>query len=258
VVGAPLLLVIFLIPSVAAVAVARRAAARALGLRGVGWLLDGRVDRDTPGFFWRSALVALFGLLASYLFPVVFFVAAMLAGVNAEWSTEVRVAPDKPAEAAGMKTGDRVVSVGGTRVATFADLAAQIGPRAGEPVEVVVLRGSEEVRFSVTPEGPPGKARIGVAPKGKLARGFLSSVAMGITEPFPALVRVARGFVQMATGTTSEELAGPVGIVRESSRAGPSGLGELLYYFGLMMTMVWPFASIAAVVTAPRRARRDT
>jgi regulator of sigma E protease len=250
---APLLLL--LVPSLVAAAVARGLAARALGMKGVGWFFNGSIGNDAAGTSWRSAVVAFASVLASYSLPAFLFAAAFIAGANPVWSTEVTVLPDKPAEAAGMMSGDRVVSIGGTRVAVFADLAPQIAHHGGEPVDVVVLRGSDEMHFTVIPQGLAGRAVIGVKPRGTIPRGALASVAMGFTEPVRVLAAIWRGMANMLVGEQDPQLMGPVGIVRQAADATPSRLGYLLSLVATMITYVWPFTALAAIVTAPRRRR---
>jgi regulator of sigma E protease len=246
-------LLFFLVPSLVAAAVARRLAARALGMNGVGWFFNGSIENDVAAPFWRSSAVAVASVVTSYSVPAVLFALALLAGASAEYSTEVTVMPNGRAETAGMMTGDRVVSVGGTRVTTFAELAPQIAPRSEEPVEVVAMRGPDEMHFTVTPKGPPGKAMIGVKPKGTLPRGFLGSVARGFTEPVRVLAAVAKGVGQMLSGAPEVEMAGPVAIVRAGKEATASGVGPVLYLVAAMIAYVWPFAALTAIVTAPRR-----
>ncbi|MPY94343.1 MAG: PDZ domain-containing protein [Acidimicrobiia bacterium] len=60
------------------------------------------------------------------------------------------VADDSAADLAGVRPGDRVLSVDGEPVVTFADLGSVVSALAGEPVEVVVERGGEELAIHTT------------------------------------------------------------------------------------------------------------
>ena len=61
------------------------------------------------------------------------------------------VSPEGPAEIAGMKAGDRIVRVGGKSVANVYDyMAATRNNKAGDTVEVVVLRDGQEQTLKVT------------------------------------------------------------------------------------------------------------
>src|SRR5262249_1991698 len=105
-------LFVMLLPSLAAAAVARWAAARAVGMRGVRFLFGGSIENADAAGPWRRAAVAGAALAASYLVAGVFFTAGALTGAYSVRTTRVEVLPGKPAAEAGMETGDRVVSIG--------------------------------------------------------------------------------------------------------------------------------------------------
>ncbi len=62
------------------------------------------------------------------------------------------VAAASPAEAAGLKVGDVVISLAGRRIDNIYDYAHALdGLKIGQPVEMIVRRGGETVALSVTP-----------------------------------------------------------------------------------------------------------
>lgn len=64
------------------------------------------------------------------------------------------VSSEGPAERAGLKAGDRILSIGGKKVANVYDyMASTRGNKAGDTVEVVVQRGEKEVTLQVTLAG---------------------------------------------------------------------------------------------------------
>jgi S1-C subfamily serine protease len=64
------------------------------------------------------------------------------------------VSPQGPAEVAGVKAGDRIVRIGGKKVANIYDyMAATRGNNPGDTVEVVILRQAKEVTLNVTLAG---------------------------------------------------------------------------------------------------------
>lgn len=56
-----------------------------------------------------------------------------------------------PAAAAGLKPGDRILSIGGTPVNGVGDVSAAIRPHAGTPLTMVVDRAGQKVDLSLTP-----------------------------------------------------------------------------------------------------------
>ncbi len=59
--------------------------------------------------------------------------------------------PVAPAAEAGVKPGDRIVSVGGTAVSTFAEASAIIQASPGKTLPLVVERGGADVTLQLTP-----------------------------------------------------------------------------------------------------------
>ena len=60
-------------------------------------------------------------------------------------------APAAPAHAAGLEPGDRVVSLDGSQVESWDALTEIVREGAGEPLEIVYLRGGRERTASITP-----------------------------------------------------------------------------------------------------------
>ena len=62
------------------------------------------------------------------------------------------VAPNSPAQQAGLQPGDRVVSVDGRPVATWDELMLGVLPKASQAITLTALRASERIEVSVTPD----------------------------------------------------------------------------------------------------------
>jgi len=76
------------------------------------------------------------------------------------------VAAGSPAEAAGLRVGDLVLSVDGHSVATWDDLEMRVLPRAGRELAIAITRGDERLTVKVAPEavGSFEMGRLGVDP----------------------------------------------------------------------------------------------
>jgi regulator of sigma E protease len=149
-----------------------------------------------------------------------------------------------------------VVSVGGTPVATWEELADGVSRHPGEPVEVVVVRGGEEKRLTVTPARVAGKGRMGITTVQKREQpGIAAAVGIGLAGPAQVLAGVAEGFLSAVRGQREVEAAGPAAIVRETRRQAAQGAGDLLAFVAALLSYVWPLSAIAAVASVPRRAR---
>ncbi len=126
---------------------------------------DARVFYRLP--VWKRIVVMLGGPFMNLLFAVVLF--AILAtgiGVQTATTTVARLSecvpststsqcapsdPQTPAEAAGIRPGDTIVSIDGEPVADFAEASAIIHASPGEQLTFVIERDGAEQTLTVTP-----------------------------------------------------------------------------------------------------------
>jgi len=233
---------------------ARYAVARALGVPGVG--LFSAKGKEPVSRRAIAAIVAA-GAAAVYLVSAALFVAALLVDGQATYGTVVQVIHGRPAEAAGIRDGDRVVTIAGAKVESWDAIAATLHARPGLETEIVVARDGAEVRVVVTPggKGTPGEGKIGIA-----ARPIRSDVSIGaalhrgLEAPIIVLAEVYRALAQRTART---EAAGPVGIVRETAGA---RTGSALATLGSIAAFFWPLGAGLSFIglTGRRRPGRKT
>lgn len=125
---------------------------------------------------WQRALVILAGPLSHFLIAFVLF-SAWVAIVGNPYSSGtpkvtavVRTLNGEPSPAflAGMKPGDEIVRVGTITDPNNDQMVAYTTAHIGEPLQVVVLRGTQRVTLTVTPvraEGEGGEqiGRLGIS-----------------------------------------------------------------------------------------------
>jgi membrane-associated protease RseP (regulator of RpoE activity) len=78
------------------------------------------------------------------------------------------VGKDSAAEEAGLEIGDEVLSIAGVPVEVFNDVGTAVGPRAGDHVDLVVLRDGERLELDATlgqREDEPEKGFLGISPE---------------------------------------------------------------------------------------------
>ena len=127
--------------------------------------VQGTADRKEDGNAadvgkWKSAtpidsiIVAVAGPLGNVVLAVVlaFALAAIPGAKFGEMLAVIgEVPPEGPAHEAGVKAGDRVLSVGGVKVRTWTEMQTEIQISGGSQVEFVVDRGGVETKLSVKP-----------------------------------------------------------------------------------------------------------
>ncbi|HKR93426.1 RIP metalloprotease RseP [Novosphingobium sp.] len=135
---------------------------------------------------------------------------------------------DSPAEAAGLRVGDRIVAVGDADVRSFSDIPRLVQPHPGGKVMITVLRDGEAHVFPVTiaavaERGEDGKAKtigqLGIrAGFGKVVPvGPVEAVGLGVSRSFSIMGTMVTGIRQIVTGERSaRELGGPIKIAKYS------------------------------------------
>lgn len=163
---------------------------------------------------WQRVIVMFAGPFMNLILSVVLFL-ALFMGIGQEVSTPTvqqvsacvvkageptdvcpAGAPVSPANAAGLRNGDTVLSFDGDRIGTYTQLQADIRDSAGRTVPIVVDRHGEQVTLSATiaTNTLPAVDKDGYAVKGRTVEaGFL-----GITP--------ARGVHHLSLGESADEM----------------------------------------------------
>ncbi|HHY46690.1 MAG TPA: PDZ domain-containing protein [Firmicutes bacterium] len=185
--------------------------------------------RNKP--IWARIATVLAGPLMNFIAAVVIFAVVFIAiGVPATMIKDVE--PGRPAAAAGMLPGDRIVEVAGRPARGIGEVRERIMSSPGREIMVVVERDGRRVPLRITPERDPstGSGLIGVtlqevwgpAPVREslaYAWSFTRSVASGLV----------RALARMATGRMKPDVAGPIGIAQMVGQTARLGLTNLLF-----------------------------
>jgi len=139
-----------------------------------------------------------------------------------------QVLPGSPAERAGLKPDDGVLSVNGKPVTSFLDIPALIASAPSGPLVLQVYRQGQVVDVTVTPEN----GKIGIANKTIVKK--LPFVA-AVREATEATWNLTRQTFQILKGLMTASispkaaLTGPLGIAKASGDAARSGIRALLF-----------------------------
>ncbi|HEY5373248.1 MAG TPA: M50 family metallopeptidase [Polyangiaceae bacterium] len=182
------------------------------------------VDPDDKSSYANASLVgrisAIFaGPLANYLFASVLFFAALIIGGKHLLTTTV-VPMEGVAKSAQMKRGDTILNIDGVAVTDWDQMRGLISARANKPIDVVVLRGQEHLTLKMTPQLKDGGGKIGVTPIEKVVPvGMREALSDSVRMPFEVVQELVSGLARIITGKEKPDFKGPVGIVKETSKA---------------------------------------
>ena len=155
-----------------------------------------------------------------------------------------------PAEAAGFKVGDRIVSVDGVAATVWEELPRQIRAKPGQPMTFVVVRDGRELTLTATPAGvnPEGE-EVGFVGIGSKVEVETVGPVVAVGRSVEDLGRLTVGSIKalgaffspsslsdygdqlIGGGSKEDEEARPVsvvGVVRIADQAAESGLFEFL------------------------------
>lgn len=210
------------------------------------------IDPDDRGSYANGSLVGrmsaiVAGPLANYVFASVFFFGSLMIGGKAVPSMVVNVHDDVkgkpgPAKIAGIRNGDLIVSAAGAPVDNFEDLRSRIKKSANKPIEIGLVRSNKPHTIRVTPVMKDGHPIIGIEQVLKQVPVTTKEAAVqSLVLPAEVVENFVVGFVRIITGKEKAQLAGPVGIVNEVSRAAARGVSYYLWLLGALSAYLGAF-----------------
>lgn len=226
----------------------------ALPLGGYVSMVGERPGEDLPEGFqprhsftgrpaWQRMIIIAAGPLANFVLAVAIIYALILAqGVPTPVPLVAEVVAGSPAEAAGLKAGDRIVVLDGHEVkSTDWDFVIEAIRAHGEvPHELTILRGGERISLSITPRITTEKNIFGEEVPVPLIgiRASVEPMAMDAASAFPAAVistynltaMIVTGLVKMIERIIPlNSVGGPIMIVQEIYKQSQEGLYQVLY-----------------------------
>jgi regulator of sigma E protease len=151
------------------------------------------------------------------------------------------VVPGAPAALAGLRSGDRIVSINGEAVRAWDEVIARVSPVTSGTVTFVIARGSERVQTAITPQVAEAQDPVTGAPRkvGRVGMMVLDSVVREPVSLGSAVARggeatwgMARNVVAVLGGlvkgeVSAKNLGGPIQIARTSVQAARNGAETL-------------------------------
>ncbi|MHB9761868.1 M50 family metallopeptidase [Streptococcus suis] len=173
-------------------------------------------------------------ILGILVFIILFF---MQGGVANPSSNAVSITEGGALQAAGVVTGDKILSVNGNTTDSYTEVATIISKAATDATtapsfDLVVEHDGKNRHVSVTVEQVDGAYRIGISPI--LKTGFVDKIIGGFQEAGATALRVVTALKNLIANFDVKQLGGPVAIYKVSSQAAEFGLVSVL---GLMAAL---------------------
>lgn len=196
---------------------------------------------------WQRAIIVAAGPLANLLIAFVILAGFVLALGDVQTPPVVgSVVAGSPAERAGVQKGDRIVEMGGARIATFEDIVNYVVIRPGEQVTVEIERngqmlnrplaiGAESIRDRFGNETHIGRVGIGVPRQVVVPVTPLRAPVVALHKMGQLIGMMGETIGQMIAGKRSvKELGGPLRIAQVSGEQLSLGAASFVLLIALI------------------------
>lgn len=196
---------------------------------------------------WQRALIVLAGPVTNLLLAI-----AILAGFTLAYGKVVvppvigMIQQGSVAEKAGLKLGDRIVSLRGSAVDSFLDVRMTVSQHPGEAMDLVIDRSGQRLAVPVVAQAKEMSDRfgnsqkigfLGIGPASfeKVRVGPVEAVADAVVQTRDIMGMMITGIGQILTGQREvKELGGPIKIAKYSGEQLVSGWQNYAWFVALI------------------------
>ena len=186
---------------------------------------------------WARMLMVLAGSFMNFILPLfIFFGIFYFSGVATPSPEPVigAVMAEKPAAMAGLRQGDRILTIDGSEVTKWDDISRSIQGAEGKPFKLTYQRVGEVRSTTLIPEEEPDSKRviIGITSSADIHQpGILEAAGLAAQKVFFVLMAMVGALIQLMLGSVgAEALSGPVGIVQMTGEVANQGILPLLNF----------------------------
>lgn len=177
---------------------------------------------------WGKLITNFAGPMNNFILGTFIFIMLVFAqgGVADPTSNAVRITDGGALQAAGLVTGDKILSINGQATDNYTEIAGIISQVASEATtapsfDLVVEHEGAEKSLTVTAEKVDDSYRIGISPI--LKTGFLDKIIGGFQQAGATAVIVVTALKNLIANFDVKQLGGPVAIYSVSNQAAANG-----------------------------------
>ena len=194
---------------------------------------------------WQRFFVMVMGAGNNFLLALlVLFIIGLGWGATTNEAIVTELVKDNPAEAAGIKVGDKIVKVNNHKIKASDDVALYLQMEdKTKPITFTVIRDGKKIDIDVTPvkEKVEGQEiyRVGVVSAGKQERGIIPSIKYAFNRVgvlFRQMIITLKGL--FTGGLSVKQLSGPIGIYNVVGQSAKNGFASVLYLIALLSVNV--------------------
>ncbi len=168
-----------------------------------------------------------------------------LSGITGEAEVVVaKVMPGKPAEAAGLKLGDKIMAVDGIRIPSATALIEMVNGSKGEPITISLVRDNQKLEIPIRPVMDESSKRyvVGIypglsVPTILVKRGVLGAMNKSVEKNAESATLVFKTLSGIILGKIKlKALSGPIGIVQMIAGSLRQSVQKFLEFMALLNT----------------------
>jgi regulator of sigma E protease len=207
---------------------------------------DPKVERSLASKSAGTRIIVLSaGSIMNALLPILLFSIAFMVPhdvITGEVLVE-EVAPNSPAEAAGIEVGDIVLSVNNEPVYNISDLHRIIHRNLGNEITMIIRHSdstTEEVQIIPRWNPPEEEGATGVVVSTlnptvvSQHYPFWEAIPKGVSECIETFVLFKNEIIRIFIGASTFQVAGPVGIAQMTGEVAKAGISPVLEFAGFI------------------------
>ncbi|MFH1984693.1 MAG: RIP metalloprotease RseP [Pseudomonadota bacterium] len=197
--------------------------------------------------FQRICIVAAGPFSNVVLAFLIFYGIFQVVGLHVLEPVIGRVADGTPAAMAGIRPGDRITAINGTRVDQWDEMARLISESGGRTLEIDLLRGDAPVAVTATPARQPSKNifgedidryMLGIGSAGEIRVVRLNpieAITHSVSQTYQVTALTVTSIVKLIQGAISTKtIGGPIMIAEMAGQQAKEGAVNLLFFTALI------------------------
>jgi regulator of sigma E protease len=194
---------------------------------------------------WQRALIVAAGPIANFILAIAIFAGLFyVRGVPTLQPVVGIVTVGSAAEAAGLKSGDKVSSIDGNKISSFEDLVKVVSINGGNPLKFQVVRDGQNVALTITPKQVEITTNLGKDRRGQIGaqstrdeKNFSirtlnlgEAVVVGAEKSWFIIERTVSYFGGLIAGRErADQISGPIGIAHVTGEMSKEGIPSLIF-----------------------------
>ena len=186
-------------------------------------------------------IVILAGSAMNFVLPVIlFFGIFFFSGVDTPSTEPVigKIIEGKAAETAGLKAGDKILSVDGTPVDSWIAFTETLKDiKENQTLNIAYERAGQVAEVDLEPTYDQESKRVLVGVQSKIEHkevGLLEAVKLAFQRTFEIIAMMLGALVEIFSSPSQADLAGPIGIAQMAGKVAQTGFVALLNFAALL------------------------